>query len=340
MSILTVTLNPAIDQTVTLDRLTPGAVHRARDTRAHAGGKGINVASCLADWRAAHPVGEIAAYGFLGSDNAAPFDTLFDAKSVADRMTHVGGATRTNLKLVDEAGTTDINLSGAAVTTEMADALCEELATVSRAGDLVVLAGSVPPGCPPDIYATLTARLRERGCTVLLDTSGVPLRLALDADASPHAVKPNRDELAEWIGQPLGTTDELLDAAHRLHRRGVAWVVVSAGEDGALFVSREGALTARLPVDTIASTVGAGDAMVAGIAAALIEEEPLERIARLATAFAVGKLSREGPNLPPAAEIGTLAAKVEIRWLDKPETHGRRDNAARLERTNGLGEAE
>ena len=340
MSTLTVTLNPAIDQTVTLDRLTPGAVHRARDARAHAGGKGINVASCLADWRAAHPVGDIAAYGFLGSDNAAPFDTLFGAKSIADRMTHVGGATRTNLKLVDEAGTTDINLRGIAVTPDMAGTLCDGLAQAVRGDDLIVLAGSVPPGCPPDIYTSLTARLRERGGTVLLDTSGAPLRLALDADSLPHVVKPNRDELAEWIGRPVETTDELLDAARRLHRRGVALVVVSAGEDGALFVSREGALTARLSVDTIASTVGAGDAMVAGIAAALIEEAPLERIARLATAFAVGKLSREGPNLPPANEIGTLAAKVEIRWLEKPETHGRRDNAARLERTNGLGEAE
>lgn len=319
MNILTVTFNPAIDQTVTLDRLTVGAVHRAHQVRQNAGGKGVNVASCLADWNASDGATPVAAYGLLGSDNAASFDALFARKGIADRMIRIPGSTRVNLKLVDDAGTTDINLDGIAIDRGRAEMVAATLESAAGSGDLVVLAGSLPPGCPPDIYATLTAALRAKGACVLLDTSGLPLTCALESAALPDVVKPNREELAGWLGRALPDTAALLDAAHELRRRGVALVVISAGEDGAIFVSGDGAITARLTIGDIASTVGAGDAMVAGIAAALAEGASLERIARLSTAFAVAKLGMAGPNLPALANVRALAEGVTVRWLETPE---------------------
>ena len=95
--ILTLTLNPAIDQTIVLDALVPGSVQRASAVRSHAGGKGVNVASCLADWGL-----NVAATGILGADNAAPFDQLFARKGIADRFLRIPGETRTNLKLLDK----------------------------------------------------------------------------------------------------------------------------------------------------------------------------------------------------------------------------------------------
>ncbi|MCJ2183491.1 1-phosphofructokinase [Novosphingobium sp. 1949] len=307
MRVLTVTFNPAIDQTVTLDRLVPGEVHRAHAVRQNAGGKGVNVASCLADWGL-----PVAAYGLLGSDNAASFDALLGAKRIEDRFIRIPGATRVNLKLVDAAGTTDINLDGIAIDLGRAEMVAATIGEAAQAEDIVVLAGSLPPGCPPDTYAALTHRLSAKGCRVVLDTSGLPLKCALEGSVLPRVIKPNRHELAQFLGRDLPDGAALVAAAQALQTRGVGLVVVSMGEDGALFVSREGALCARLAIGRLASTVGAGDAMVAGIVAALAEGASLERTARLATAFAVAKLGMAGPNLPDLASVEALAAEVVI----------------------------
>lgn len=311
MRIHSVTLNPAIDQTVTLDRLVPGEVHRATAVRQNAGGKGVNVASCLADWQLG-----VAAHGLLGRDNAAPFERLFADKGIDDRFIRVAGSTRVNLKLVDGQGTTDINLNGMTVAEGHIDAVVVALGAAVEAGDLVVLAGSVPPGCRGDIYALLVKRLRSMGCHVLLDTSGAALTHALDADKLPHIIKPNCDELAAWLGRPIMGQTELIETARRLLARGVELVAISMGAQGALFVSAKEAIATRLTLDQVASTVGAGDAMVAGIAAALVESAGLERLARLATAFAGGKLSMAGPNLPARGLVEALAARASVSVLE------------------------
>ncbi|MCT8002472.1 1-phosphofructokinase [Sphingomonas sanguinis] len=307
MRIATVTFNPAIDQTIMVDRLVPGEVHRARSIRQDAGGKGVNVASCLADWGA-----PVSVFGLLGQDNATLFETLFEQKAIDDRFVRLGGDTRVNMKIVDDTDTTDINMSGPVV--GEADVARVEQAVTDFAGEdaLIVLSGSLPPGCDTILYAGMVATLTARGARVLLDTSGAPLTQALRADVLPHIVKPNRRELAAWADTSLDTIAEVAACATALHRRGVALVVVSMGEDGALFVSDEGALVAHLAAGPLASTVGAGDAMVAGLAAGIAEGAGLERIARLSTAFAVAKLGRPGPHLPDLATIDALAAQVTI----------------------------
>ena len=206
------------------------------------------------------------------------------------------GATRTNIKLVDSDATTDINLPGLTATGELLTEAEATLLTLAEPGALVVLAGSLPLGCPPDHYGRLIARLQSRGVRVLLDTSGDALADALAGPALPWAIKPNRDELAEWAGQPLNTVRHIAAQAQRLREQGLGLVAVSMGEQGALFATEHGVLHAQLPATAVASTVGAGDAMVAGIAAALAEQADTERVARLAVAFAVAKLGLAGPN--------------------------------------------
>lgn len=307
MRIHTVTLNPAIDHTIALDHLVPGEVHRGRAARQNAGGKGVNVASCLADWGA-----DVVVHGLLGRENAEPFDALFAGKGIEDRFIRMDGATRVNLKLVDDLGTTDINLDGIAVDEGLVDKVVSNLGIAARAGDLVALSGSLPPGCPPDFYARLVAQLHQRGCRVLLDTSGLPLKYALDAEILPHVIKPNRSELAAWTGQSAMDHAGLIRVAGDLRRRGVELVVISMGDEGALFVSAQGAVCAYLSLSGVASTVGAGDAMVAGIAAGIAGGFELEALARLATAFAVGKLGMVGPNLPALGAVRALAGEVAV----------------------------
>lgn len=315
-AVVTVTLNPAIDLTVTVDHLTIGEVQRARSAQSNVGGKGINVAGCLADWGVA-----VAAGGVLGRFNDDAFVDFFAAKSIADVCVRAVGETRTNIKIADLAGgsTTDVNLPGLPVDAGLVDAVWAAALRDLEPGAPVVLAGSLPEGLSADAWAMMVADLATQGARVVLDTSGAPLAAALGPQAThlPHAIKPNRAELEALLGRALPETADLVAAARALVARGVALVVVSLGAEGALFVDADAALSARLAPKAVLSTVGAGDAMVAGMVASLLEHASLERTARLSVAFATAKLDRIGPHLGPKTIVEDLAARVEIVSIDR-----------------------
>jgi len=309
--IVTVTLNPAIDLAVGLQSLVPGEVHRARTAAAMAGGKGVNVAACLADWGL-----KPTSAGLLGADNADVFEALFAAKGIADAMTRLAGATRTNVKVSDVGGrTTDINLPGLSTGPEDLEQVQKVLERLDPT--ILVLAGSLPEGLPASTWADMSADWKARGAQVVMDISGEPLSIALARPrARPHVVKPNRDELSDLAGGTRLDNKGLLRQARLIQAAGVDLIAVSLGAQGALFVGGGKAVyAASLPVD-VSSSVGAGDAMVSGLVAALCECADLERKARLATAFAAGKLRVLGPHLPPRQEIEALAAEVRLMSAD------------------------
>lgn len=310
---VTVTLNPAIDLTVRLARLERGHVHRARSAREDAGGKGINVAACLADWGV-----PAAALGVLGADNDAVFRNLFQTRGVIDECLRVPGATRTNFKFVEdgEGETTDINLPGLVLGAAELDTVSAQLAGLLAPGLPVVLSGSLPEGLPPDTWARLQAQAGAAGARVLLDTSGNALVAALQSDTPPYAIKPNRDELQAWTGQPLTDPGALLSAGQSLLARGIMLVVISMGSEGALFIDHSGALIARPARLAQGSTVGAGDAMVAGITAALLQPGfALDACAQLATAFSMSRLeSGDARRLDPT-QVRAWADAVLIERL-------------------------
>lgn len=307
IGVVTVTPNPAVDWTVTVPGFTPGAVNRASADRSRPAGKGVNVAAALAGY--GHGA---AATGFLGRDNAAGFEAFFAERGIEDAFVRVAGATRVGIKLVDtdRQETTDVNFPGPAVTAADVDALLGRVDALAGDGRWFVLAGSLPPGADASLYAELTRRIRARGGRVVLDTSGDALRHALDA--APHAVKPNVHELEALLGRALSTADEVVDAARALLARGVELAAVSMGAEGALFVARDAVVHARPPSIAVGSTVGAGDAMVAGIVAARLAGLDLAETARLATAFSLAALTRAQPGPPTRAEVEAMAGRVEV----------------------------
>lgn len=311
-AIHTLTLNPALDQTVTLPRLRPGAVNLAQAVTINAGGKGINVASCLADWGVPTVV-----HGLLGRDNVTPFEALFSAKAIRDHMLRLPGATRVNIKLADrESGdTTDINLPGLNATPSDLQTLAERLKTEVQTGDCITLAGSLPRGLHEDSWGQLCRQLKQQGAWVLLDTSGPALSTALAGDILPDAIKPNRHELEQWAGRKLASLDDVAACGRTLLARGIRLVTVSLGSEGALLLDNDSAILASLPPQQPISSVGAGDALVAGLCAAWREQALPERRARLAIAFAAAKLRRIGPHLPDQTEVEALAAGVSLRRL-------------------------
>lgn len=319
MSILTITPNPAIDQTVHVPTLAPGAVHVATAVHHNAGGKGINVASCLADWGT-----PVVAAGLLGQDNAAPFEALFAQKGIADACQRLPGSTRTNIKLVaaDTGDTTDINLPGPAVPPATWQALLDEVgrrmdgAQGNSQDAWALAAGSLPPDLQAQGYVPLLELLAARGARVALDTSGAALKQAVQSGAPLALIKPNRHELQELAGRALPTMADVLQQARALNARGIEAVVVSLGSEGAVLSTLSGAWQAApLPVTPI-STVGAGDAQVAGLLAARHARQDWPEALRLGVAFATAKLRQIGPHLPAAEEVRALAEKVALSRLD------------------------
>ncbi|WP_448190458.1 1-phosphofructokinase [Azospirillum sp. sgz301742] len=308
--VLTVTLNAAVDQTLDVPGFTAGAVNRAVAETRTAGGKGINVAAFLSGG----PV-PVTVTGFLGEDNTGVFEALFRRRHITDRCLRVPGASRVNVKVVDREGgsVTDINLHGPQIRAESWHGLLAALDTLAASNGTVVLAGSVPAGVPETAYADMIPRLRRHRSFVVVDASGAPLRHAVAA--RPDMVKPNAHELSELLGRPLGNRADVVGAAQELAGSGIALVVVSLGAEGAVFVEGDRALLAVPPRVTVASTVGAGDAMVAGVLAARLEGGDLDSCARRGTAFAAGTLARLGPELPPPDRIAELMDAVTVEAL-------------------------
>jgi 1-phosphofructokinase len=310
--IVTLSLNPAIDQTAVIANFTAGTVNRVEQEQSDPGGKGINVASFLA-----HVGLKVAATGFLGNANDSLFVQLFAAKGIEDRCVRVQGQTRVNIKILDPIGdrVTDINFPGLAVNAADLTRLMDALDALAGESDWFVLSGSIPAGVPDGIYDDLVRRLKARGKRVLLDGSGPAFALAIDA--SPDIVKPNIDELRELLGEPLASESEVLAGARTLIERGVGLVAVSMGGEGALFVERDHAVRAVPPRIKVRSTVGAGDAMVAGLLASTLRGFDLADRARLATAFSVGALGEIGPKLPAPSVIESGMGKVDIHPLSR-----------------------
>jgi 1-phosphofructokinase len=305
--VVTVTLNPAVDQTLSIPGFATGRVNRVAGSRSHAGGKGVNVACFLADLGV-----NVAATGFLGAENAGLFAAAFARKGIADHFVRLPGSTRVGLKIVDDATgqTTDINFPGLTPRGEDLTELLERIDALAVLGRWFVLSGSVPFGTPEGVYAEVIETIHNQGGCVLLDTSGRPLREALAS--APDVMKPNVDELGELVGRALATPADVRAAAESLLARGVGLVVVSMGGDGALFIDRERALLARPPRVPVRSTVGAGDAMVGGIVYGMIHDLPLEDFARRATAAGAYAVTRVGPGIDDLAEYRKLIEQVEI----------------------------
>ena len=307
MKIATVTLNPAIDQTVRVANFRTNTVNRGQEMQFAAGGKGINVASFLADTGYT-----TVTTGFLGQENSRIFEQFFAHKHIEDHFVRIPGSTRIGVKIVDAVNqqTTDINMPGQAPPASAIDTLFQTIEQLSKSCDWFVLSGALPPDVPTTIYATIISQLKTHGKHIVLDTSHDALHKGVLE--GPTIVKPNIDELQQLVGRALPDTAAIEQAARQLLENGTQLVVVSMGEQGAMFVDQEITLIAVPPTVNVKSTVGAGDAMVAGLISGRIQNLSLPECARLATAFSLGAITRAGSHLPAFEVLQEYAQKVTI----------------------------
>ena len=303
----TVTLNPAFDLTIPLPRLVRGEVNRAPSAELRPAGKGVNVSVMLSVLREPS-----RATGLLGAADCAAFEAFLRPLGIISDFEPVAGRCRINVKLVEtEAGeVTDINPPGPTVAPEALTLLQRRL---EHAPELVVLAGSLPPGLEAGTWADLVRQLGTARRRVLLDSSGEAFERGVAA--KPFLVKPNRAELAGLLGRALPDRSAVIAGAREVQARGVSHVVVSVGSEGALFALPDACLWVRPPVVPLTTTVGAGDALVAGLAAGLARGLEAEALARLATGCAAAAVSRPSDSLPEVSEIARLAEAAHVERL-------------------------
>lgn len=308
--ILTVTLNPALDKTVTLPGFAVNTVNRVQSARLDPGGKGINVSKTV---RALG--GQTLVLGVLGGAAGGYIKTALDRMGLANDMVLTEEATRTNIKIVDPIlqTSTDINEAGGSVSQETMTSVWDKLTRAVRPGDTVVFAGKNPPGVADMQLADWVRQLHALDVQICVDTVGEPMRLAIREQ--PAIIKPNLMELEEIVERPLPTEAAILDAARSLSDQGVGLVAVSLGSDGALFVTQEEVIRGYSPKVPVVSTVGAGDSMMAALAYYQSLGCSLEETARRALAVASASVTCSGSQSPSLERILPLIDQVHLQHL-------------------------
>jgi 1-phosphofructokinase len=308
--IVTLTLNPSVDRTVEVETLARGEVMRALGVRVDPGGKGINVSRAL------------AANGFptravvtLGGAEGEHLVALLRDTGIEIVPVPILGAIRSNITVVEPDGTTTkFNEPGAELSADELAAVFAAVTAAVESADWLVASGSLPPGTPADVYADLVRSLVGSGPCVAVDTSGHALEAVLAA--GPALVKPNRDELSAVTGVQLLTISDVVEAACRLRDLGAQTVLASLGAEGAVLVDDDGAIHGWSPAVSPLSSVGAGDAMLAGFLAAggAGREALIEGLA-----WGAAAVLQPGSGMPSPEDIRRDAVRLE------PKEVGRRD---------------
>lgn len=296
----TVTLNPSLDYSLTLDTLQTGTTNRAAQETIQSGGKGINVSLVLA----ALGIPSVA-LGFTAGFSGDELLRLLAVRHVDTRMLRLPeGMTRINVKLLADTET-EINGSGPAIPPEAFDRLLSQLDVLGE-GDTLVLAGSIPPSLSTETYAVMMKRVADKGVRCAVDTSGEALVRALAL--RPFIVKPNRQELEELCGETVHSREDIVRYGRQLQDKGARNVLISLGADGAVLLDETGDILSRpaLPCHAV-NTVGAGDSMLAGFLAGY--DKTHDYAVALTWGLVCGTATAASDGLAAPEQLGELLEK-------------------------------
>ncbi len=301
--IITITLNPAVDKTCELTRLTAGEVNRMRHVQSVAGGKGVNVAKVLRRFHLS-----VAALGFAGGCGGRLIEEALEKLGAQVRFTPIEGETRTSTNiLTDDGSVTELLEPGPEITQKELEAFLKNFSGSLEDCELAVFSGSVPRGVPVDIYARLIAMCREAGVPAVLDTSGEPLREAVRAEAKPFLIKPNQAELETLVGRKLESTEAVKEEAQGLAASGIGIVAVSLGTGGLVYADGSQALWQPAKEVKTVNTVGCGDSVVASLCMSLVSGDTPDMALRKAAALAAANaMTRENASFSMEDYLGLL----------------------------------
>jgi 6-phosphofructokinase 2 len=304
--IATLTLNPSVDESAFVAQVVPDRKLRLSEPVQEPGGGGLNVA------RAVRELGEPAlAVWTRGGHTGALLEQLLDAQGLPSRAVPVRGPTRSSLVVLETSTALQYRFAtpGPTLGPDEVEAVLEAVTTIEPAPSFLVASGSVPAGVDPGFHARLVAAL-PRATRVVVDTSGEPLRRALEAGV--YLVKPNLRELSSVAGGPLESDGAIEEAAYALARSGGAEIVfASLGAGGAVLAWSGGRERVHAPTVPIQSKVGAGDSAVAGVIVGLARGLPVREAARYGVAAGSAAVMTPGTQLCRRADVDRLYQDID-----------------------------
>lgn len=305
--ITTVTLNTSIDKAYHMTRkIENGTVMRVADTRNSAGGKGLNVARVIRLCGS-----ETKAAGLAGGFNGQYLESLLDANGISYDFERINGETRSCINILDpEYGSTEYLEGGCEVTEEEKSAFLERFPEIIRDSGVVTISGSAPRGMGRDIYQKIIRIAKDLGKKVILDTSGEYLEEGLKS--LPTMVKPNKDEIEMLFDIKVRSQEDVIGYAQRIYEKGIPYVVVSLGGDGALLVCEKGIYQGKPPKIEVVNTVGCGDSMVGAFAVALERNMEPENALKYAVAVASANALSPSTGTFDPAKRDEIIKNVEI----------------------------
>jgi len=314
--ILTVTLNAAIDRTVAVPSFRLGRRHRAVERRTVAGGKGVNVARALK--LLDRPV---IATGLAGGPTGTRILEQLTEESILNDFTRIADESRTNLAVIDPTSgeQTEINERGPTVSADEVDRFVEKLLYLAQGTDFCVVAGSIPAGVDASVYGRLVSELQRLDVSVIVDTDGEPMRAGLRA--GPAIVAPNVTEAEEAVGHEFNEPSDLLLGLQSLIEIGAAEAIITR-EAGCVAIVGAPSERRRYeveiePLDPV-STVGSGDAFLAGYVAARYQGSSARECLAYGVACGAESTQHFGAGTLDPEEVGRLLSRVEVRELDVP----------------------
>ena len=305
--IYTVTLNPAVDRELLVEKIVFDTVLRASQWRVDCGGKGFNVARMLQSLGTSS-----VALGFAAGKTGELLNEELHSLGIDTGFVWVQGETRTNVSIVDadHSHYVKVNEPGPTISEDDITKLMQKVRELARPGDGWVLAGSLPPGVPPSIYADMISILQSAGARVFLDTSDEALRQA--CQANPFLIKPNAEEARELTGLPINTPTEIAAAGKAIQSMGTGNVVISLGKQGALLVNGDRAWLAASPEIVERNPIGAGDSMVAGLVWGLSQSHGMPEALRRGIACGAATASQSGTSVGSLAQVNELLTQVTL----------------------------
>lgn len=299
--ILTICCNPCIDKYIYVSDFKKSALNRINNTLSCVGGKGINVAKAISVLG-----GKVCTVGFIGNNHEKLFTEELSKLGINSSFASFLGDTRTNYKINDTDGSiTEMNEFGANVDSKLQEDLLNKISSIKC--DFVVLSGSLPKGVPDTYYANIAKRLN------------VPF--AVDAENSkllptlryqPEIIKPNIHELEEIVGTKLSTTQDIIKECTKLIKMGAKRVLLSMGENGAIYTDNDSCYIAKAPKVVVKSTVGAGDSMLASSCISILRGDTGIDILKKAVASGTAGVMSDGTNPLSLADYKDLLEKIEI----------------------------
>ena len=310
--IITVTVNPAIDETVELDHFVEGDTNRVASIRRDIGGKGINVARVLKELGY-----EPLAMGFAPGDLGRMIEDTLRDENIGVDFTFLDGVTRTNITILDRSKHrhTVLSAAGPYAHPDDIEKMVANIRRRLRPDTWLVLAGSLPPPCTGDVYARLVKEAERAGALTALDADGLVVRQVLEYGARPTVIKVNHHELQRVHGDPTDTEDEVFEAAETIHHLGVAAVVVTRGTLGSVALTPDADYRISAPDVEVVSAVGAGDAFLAAMLLGLRRDEGWEHALRRGAAASVACCLMPGSAECRAQDVQRLADEVVVKLV-------------------------